>query len=100
MGDQHDHGHHDQSHSRASSAFRWSIALNSVLTALQLVVGFAFGSLALIGDAPTTSAMWSAWGLAGGRIGAGGEGFNCPLCGGPWVPLAPWLTTDWTWGGP
>jgi cobalt-zinc-cadmium efflux system protein len=51
MGDQHDHGHHEQSHSRAASAFRWSIALNSVLTALQLVVGFAFGSLALIGDA-------------------------------------------------
>ena len=51
MGDQHDHGHHEQSQSRASSAFRWSIALNSVLTALQLVVGFAFGSLALIGDA-------------------------------------------------
>jgi cobalt-zinc-cadmium efflux system protein len=51
MGDQHDHGHHEHSHSRAASAFRWSIALNSVLTALQLVVGFAFGSLALIGDA-------------------------------------------------
>ena len=51
MGDQHDHGHHEHSHSRAASAFRWSIVLNSVLTALQLVVGFAFGSLALIGDA-------------------------------------------------
>ena len=48
---QHDHGHHEHSHSRAASAFRWSIVLNSVLTALQLVVGFAFGSLALIGDA-------------------------------------------------
>jgi cobalt-zinc-cadmium efflux system protein len=32
-------------------AFRWSILLNSALTALQLVVGFGFGSLALIGDA-------------------------------------------------
>jgi len=56
MGDHHDHGHHDHghhehSHSRAASAFRRSIVLNSVLTALQLVVGFAFGSLALIGDA-------------------------------------------------
>jgi cobalt-zinc-cadmium efflux system protein len=51
MGDHHDHGHHEHSHNRAASAFRWSIALNSVLTALQLVVGFAFGSLALIGDA-------------------------------------------------
>ena len=51
MGDQHDHGHHEHSHNRAASAFRWSIVLNSVLTALQLVVGFAFGSLALIGDA-------------------------------------------------
>lgn len=51
MGDHRDHGHHGHSHSRAASAFRWSIALNSGLTALQLVVGFAFGSLALIGDA-------------------------------------------------
>jgi cobalt-zinc-cadmium efflux system protein len=32
-------------------AFRWSLVLNSGLTALQLVIGFAFGSLALIGDA-------------------------------------------------
>ncbi|MEB3318995.1 MAG: cation diffusion facilitator family transporter [Cyanobacteriota bacterium] len=32
-------------------AFRWSILLNSGLTALQLVIGFGFGSLALIGDA-------------------------------------------------
>lgn len=46
------HGHtnrHSQGHSGA--AFRWSIALNAGLTTLQLVVGFAFGSLALIGDA-------------------------------------------------
>ena len=39
----HDHG--------AARAFRWSIVLNSGLTALQLVIGFGFGSLALIGDA-------------------------------------------------
>lgn len=36
---------------RASRAFRWSIALNSGLTTLQLLIGFSFGSLALIGDA-------------------------------------------------
>ena len=35
----------------AARAFRWSIVLNSGLTALQLVIGFGFGSLALIGDA-------------------------------------------------
>ena len=37
--------------SRASWAFRWSTLLNLGLTALQLVIGFGFGSLALIGDA-------------------------------------------------
>ncbi len=47
----HDHGHNESSHSRVSSAFRWSIALNSGLTALQLAIGLGFGSLALIGDA-------------------------------------------------
>ncbi len=64
MGDQHGHaaephdhspgpggGHHHHEGSTAASAFRWSIALNSGLTALQLVIGFGFGSLALIGDA-------------------------------------------------
>jgi cobalt-zinc-cadmium efflux system protein len=45
----HEHGH--QPPSGAASAFRWSIALNSGLTALQLAIGFGFGSLALIGDA-------------------------------------------------
>ena len=47
----HHHGlnHHD--HGQAASAFRWSIVLNSGLTALQLAIGFGFGSLALIGDA-------------------------------------------------
>jgi len=48
---EHEHGQQASSHGRASSAFRWSIALNSGLTALQLVVSFGFGSLALIGDA-------------------------------------------------
>jgi cobalt-zinc-cadmium efflux system protein len=33
------------------AAFRWSILLNSGLSALQLVIGMACGSLALIGDA-------------------------------------------------
>jgi cobalt-zinc-cadmium efflux system protein len=56
----HDHGHghhhhHDSHHegsvSRSASAFRWSIVLNSGLTALQLVIGIGFGSLALVGDA-------------------------------------------------
>lgn len=51
---EHAHGHHHRSHSpgaRAGRAFRWSILLNSGLTAFQLVIGFGFGSLALIGDA-------------------------------------------------
>lgn len=34
-----------------SSAFRWSVLLNSLLSGLQLAIGFAFGSLALVGDA-------------------------------------------------
>jgi cobalt-zinc-cadmium efflux system protein len=41
--------HHDSG--SGSSAFRWSIVLNCGLTALQLAIGFGFGSLALIGDA-------------------------------------------------
>lgn len=55
----HGHGHgqgnsgdHDEPiASQAASAFRWSIALNAGLTAMQLAIGFGFGSLALIGDA-------------------------------------------------
>lgn len=50
----HDHPHdhdHDNDGSRSGRAFRWSIALNSGLTALQLIIGLAFGSLALVGDA-------------------------------------------------
>ena len=45
MGSQQTSGHHSH------HAFRWSIGLNAGLTALQLVIGFGFGSLALIGDA-------------------------------------------------
>jgi cobalt-zinc-cadmium efflux system protein len=56
MGHSHAHNHdrgHDHGHgsSQAGAAFRWSIALNSGLTVLQLLIGFGFGSLALIGDA-------------------------------------------------
>lgn len=56
MGHAHEHSHrhsdgHSHSPTRAGSAFCWSIALNSGLTVLQLLIGFAFGSLALIGDA-------------------------------------------------
>jgi cobalt-zinc-cadmium efflux system protein len=53
MGGNHhgDHSHHHDSSSRSGHAFRWSILLNSGLTALQLAIGFGFGSLALIGDA-------------------------------------------------
>jgi len=51
----HDHTSHDHSrHARrpgSAAAFRWSVLLNSALSALQLVIGFSFGSLALIGDA-------------------------------------------------
>ena len=50
----HHHGHHGGGQPRgvgAASAFRWSIALNSGLTVLQLAIGIGFGSLALIGDA-------------------------------------------------
>ena len=35
----------------SAAAFRWSIVLNSALSGLQLVIGFGFGSLALVGDA-------------------------------------------------
>jgi cobalt-zinc-cadmium efflux system protein len=35
----------------SAAAFRWSIVLNSALSGLQLAIGFAFGSLALVGDA-------------------------------------------------
>ena len=52
MGTHHNHSHdHRHEPEAAGRAFRWSIVLNSGLTALQLVIGFGFGSLALIGDA-------------------------------------------------
>jgi cobalt-zinc-cadmium efflux system protein len=61
MAHQHDHPavaiqrkpHPEQHRHRPGSpaAFRWSVILNSGLSGLQLVIGFAFGSLALIGDA-------------------------------------------------
>ena len=61
MAYQHDHPavalqrapHPEQHRHRPGSprAFRWSVILNSALSGLQLVIGFRFGSLALIGDA-------------------------------------------------
>lgn len=38
-------------HHHASHAFRWTVLLNAGLSGLQIVVGSAFGSIALIGDA-------------------------------------------------
>jgi cobalt-zinc-cadmium efflux system protein len=35
----------------SAAAFRWSVLLNALLSGLQLAIGAAFGSLALIGDA-------------------------------------------------
>ena len=67
----HDHGHihdhdhhHDHGHrSSAPGAFRWSIVLNSGITALQLVIGFGFGSVALIGDAlGDVAGLFLGWG--------------------------------------
>lgn len=45
------HPRQHQHRGGSAAAFRWSVVLNSGLSALQLVVGVAFGSLALIGDA-------------------------------------------------
>jgi Co/Zn/Cd efflux system component len=42
-------GQHEHEH--VAWAFRWSLALNSGLAALQPAIGVGFGSLALIGDA-------------------------------------------------
>ena len=43
--------HSHNKHSKGKGAFRWTILLNAGLTGLQLVIGTAFGSVALIGDA-------------------------------------------------
>jgi cobalt-zinc-cadmium efflux system protein len=63
MGTRHEHVHpavqlqrqpHPRQHqhrSGSAAAFRWSIILNSALSGLQLAIGLAFGSLALISDA-------------------------------------------------
>ena len=45
------HPHQHQHRPGSPTAFRWSVILNSGLSGLQLAIGFAFGSLALIGDA-------------------------------------------------
>lgn len=66
----HVHDHHDDHGHRSSApgAFRWSIVLNSGLTALQLVIGFGFGSVALIGDAlhnlGDVVGLFLGWGLS------------------------------------
>ncbi len=45
------HPHQHQHRGGSAAAFRWSVILNGGLSALQLAIGFGFGSLALIGDA-------------------------------------------------
>ncbi|MFM7313386.1 MAG: cation diffusion facilitator family transporter [Cyanobium sp.] len=45
------HARQHQHRAGSAAAFRWSVILNSGLSALQLVIGIGFGSLALIGDA-------------------------------------------------
>ncbi|WP_411869299.1 cation diffusion facilitator family transporter [Vulcanococcus limneticus] len=45
------HPHQHQHRIGSPAAFRWSVILNSALSGLQLVIGFGFGSLALVGDA-------------------------------------------------
>jgi cobalt-zinc-cadmium efflux system protein len=45
------HPRQHQHRGGSAAAFRWSVILNTGLSALQLVVGAGFGSLALIGDA-------------------------------------------------
>ena len=55
----HRHGHQQahrhplvhQHRAASATAFRWSVLLNSLLSGLQLAIGLAFGSLALVGDA-------------------------------------------------
>ena len=45
------HPRQHQHRLRSAAAFRWSVILNTGLSAMQLAIGMAFGSLALIGDA-------------------------------------------------
>lgn len=45
------HPRQHQHRGGSAAAFRWSVILNTGLSALQLVIGMGFGSLALIGDA-------------------------------------------------
>ena len=45
------HRHQHEHRPGSAAAFRWSVILNSGLSGLQLVVGFGFGSLALVSDA-------------------------------------------------
>jgi cobalt-zinc-cadmium efflux system protein len=47
----HAHAHAPAPVPADSAPFRWSVLLNTGLVVVQLVVGFGFGSLALIGDA-------------------------------------------------
>lgn len=53
----------------SAAAFRWSVLLNSALSGLQLAIGFAFGSLALVGDAlhnlGDVAGLLLGWGLNG-----------------------------------
>lgn len=63
---------HEQQHigrNGQASAFRWSILLNSALSVGQLMVGTAFGSLALVGDA-----VHNLGDVAGLGLGWGAEG--------------------------
>ena len=45
------HQHQHEHRPGSPAAFRWSVILNSGLSGLQLVIGFGFGSLALVSDA-------------------------------------------------
>jgi cobalt-zinc-cadmium efflux system protein len=82
MGSQHHHHHphpavqiqrqphpgQHQHRSGSAAAFRWSVLLNSALSGLQLAIGLAFGSLALVGDA-----IHNAGDVAGLLFGWGAE---------------------------
>jgi len=64
---------HEQQHigrNGLASAFRWSILLNTALSVVQLLVGTAFGSLALVGDAVHNLGDVAGLGLGWGRSGS------------------------------